>query len=133
MISIKVTSDLFQALWSDALHRGFLGQDQNYGAWGVTFRGTDHGQAYIVGRQEVAGLGLVITVYEEGSTHWVGLGMQRAYDGASLRSLLVERVSDDTWAYVQLSEVPVRTNKDERQSTSTAHWSYLRATTKVAS
>lgn len=116
-----MTTEVFEAMWDAPLsQRGWIAFNTNTGA--VKMRGLDHKALTLVGQENVPGLGTVLTLHEKGGTHWVGRGIARAVDPASIHTILlgpVGKAEPNVFRYVRLTNTVVPGNQAERTDHST--------------
>lgn len=96
---------LFQSLWDTPMcTRGRLSLKTNGSE--VSLAGLDHNKVTILAAGELPGLGMVLTLHEEGGQYWVGRGMTPGYAGATTYSVLLDEpgsVPGIGYRYVRLS------------------------------
>lgn len=104
--------EMFQHLWNRPMNdRGTMSIRSKE----VELVGLQHGTVTITGVRHVKGLGIVLSLYEAGSSYWAARGQQK-YAGAQTWTALVRHSIGTSWRYVQMSrKCDVKSSESARQ------------------
>jgi hypothetical protein len=116
----------FLTLWNAAFsERGFIRFDGNQ----TTLVGRENGKLWVRAWKNIPGLGVAVTIQEDGRNYWAARGRQ-GYAPAATFTILVDRAVSDSRShrYVKISaDVEVRSSEADRATADAVHRSTLTA------
>lgn len=117
---------LFNTLWDAPMStRGFFTLNTRDNT--VEVSGLKTGKTTVIGWATTPGLGMVVTLHEEGGKHWARRGEQTSHP-ASTYTILVEQTDRFTFRYVRLS-TPVESTNAATRAAKTGQFILMAAAT----